>query len=161
MPGFENGYDPPNTPQRWRPSNTPTSVVLITGAGSGIGQGILLEFIKAGCITLIAADISPDGLDTAISRAKALNSNAETLKIIVDVTSQDAVDAMMAAAVERFGRIDYAVHCAGIACKFGRTDDTNPDEFEHVMSVNFKGLYLCERAALGQMKSQEPRVLEY
>jgi NAD(P)-dependent dehydrogenase (short-subunit alcohol dehydrogenase family) len=131
----------------------------VTGAGSGLARGVVLEFIKGGCVKVLAADIIPERLEETTKLAKEINPNVQVITKTTDVTDAAAVKDMVDTAVKEFGRIDYSVHCAGISGTAARTDEMPIEEYDRVTGVNLRGLFLCEKAVLGQMKLQEPRKL--
>lgn len=140
MSGFENG------------------VALITGAGSGLGRGIVLELVRCNCTRIIAADISVPGLAETASQAAEINSSVKILQIKTDVTDVTSVEDMVKQGVKEFGRIDYSIHCAGVAGDLEKkTDEQSVENYDFVMGVNIRGVFLTERAVLKVMKGQEPR----
>ncbi|CCX13419.1 Similar to Levodione reductase; acc. no. Q9LBG2 [Pyronema omphalodes CBS 100304] len=141
MSGFENG------------------VALVTGAGSGLARGVVLEFVRGGCVKIVAADIIPERLAETAKLVSEINPAARVITVPTDVTNATQVQNMVDTAVKEFGRIDYSVHCAGITGGAARTDEMATEEFDRVTGVNLRGLWLCEKAVLGQMKTQEPRKL--
>ncbi|KAF8544825.1 short chain dehydrogenase/ reductase [Trichophaea hybrida] len=134
-------------------------VALVTGAGSGLARGVVLEFVKEGCVKILAADLIPKRLEETARLAKEINPEIRVIAKTTDVTDAAAVKDMVDTAVREFGRIDYSVHCAGIAGDAARTDEMPTEEYDRVTGVNLRGLWLCEKAVLGQMKLQDPREL--
>lgn len=110
---------------------------------------------------VLAADIIPERLEETTKLAKEINPNVQVITKTTDVTDAAAVKDMVDTAVREFGRIDYSVHCAGIAGTAARTDEMPTEEYDRVTGVNLRGLFLCEKAVLGQMKLQEPRKLAW
>lgn len=131
----------------------------MTGAGSGLARGIVLALVREGCKRMVAVDIVPERLAETAQLAREIDSAVDVLEVTTDVADAAAVQAMVAAAVRQFGRIDYAAHCAGIAGTAARTDELTADDFDTVMAVNIRGLWLCQKAVLAQMKAQLPRAL--
>lgn len=156
--GFENGYPPPPTLLATSPL-TPPSVALVTGAGSGLARGIVLELVREGCRRVVAVDIIPERLAETAQLAREIDPAVDVLNMTADVADATAVQAMVAAAVRQFGRIDYAVHCAGISGTAARTDELAVGDFDAVMAVNIRGMWLCQKAVLAQMKAQPARTL--
>ncbi|WP_084293943.1 SDR family NAD(P)-dependent oxidoreductase [Mycolicibacterium flavescens] len=118
--------------------------VLITGAGSGIGQATALRILDEGG-TVVAADVSESGL--ADTRTKAGDSGARLTTTVVDVGSEDSVIDGVASAVAAMGGLDALVNGAGILRSWHFTDTTLAD-FEHVLRVNLIGTFLVTRAAI-------------
>ncbi len=75
------------------------------------------------------------------------------------MTNEDEVEQAIRKTVDAFGRIDYAVNNAAIGQrKLGPTSETDLDEFDRVMGVNLRGVFICEKYELRQMELQEPLV---
>ncbi|KIW35253.1 uncharacterized protein PV07_01958 [Cladophialophora immunda] len=131
-------------------------VALISGSGSGIGRATALAFAHAGCTRLALLDLNEEGLSTTQKLIEeAVGSNA-SLKIHIykcDVSNPDSVTQAYADVKETFGRLDYAVHCAGIIL-FGRSTDFPLEDFDRQNTVNYRGLWLCSREALRIMRTQ-------
>jgi len=118
--------------------------VLITGGSSGLGRALAEAFAAAG------ARLALIGLEPAAVFATAQELGArgtEVLPLPADVTQQADVDRAVAATLQRFGRIDALVNCAGRSTR-GKVADTTPEQFRDLMELNFIGLVRCTRAAL-------------
>jgi NAD(P)-dependent dehydrogenase (short-subunit alcohol dehydrogenase family) len=138
-----------------------TKLFSLVHSGSGLGRGILLEFVRSGCTSILASDIDSEGLAETLKQAKKLDPTVKIVSMIVDVTNEEQVNQMVALAVKNFGRIEYSIHSAGISdLSLGRLDDSTLEGHCRVLDVNLKGVLLCERAVLGVMKTQELRILE-
>jgi len=128
--------------------------VLVTGAASGIGKSAATQF-AAGGANVVVADI-----DAAGARATAeelARSGAQTLAVEVDVSNDTSVGAMVAAALERFGRLDAAFNNAGISEKPRSFVDLPLDAWNRMIAVNLTGAFLCLQHELRAMTKQEPR----
>ena len=126
-------------------------VALVTGGGSGIGRATALAFAQAGA-AVIVADIDRDGaLDTV---ALIRNDSGQADFVAVDVSIAGQVEAMVAATVERFGRLDCAFNNAGISGGWVSLLDCDEATFERVMAVNVKGVWLCMQAQIRVMLAQ-------
>lgn len=122
-------------------------VVVITGASSGIGRAAALHFAADGdCVVL--ASRRRDALDDVARQCEDLGVPA--LVVPTDVTDSDAVDALAAAAVERFGRIDVWVNAAGVSV-FAEFVQVPLADFRRVIDVNIMGCVYGSRAALVHM----------
>jgi meso-butanediol dehydrogenase / (S,S)-butanediol dehydrogenase / diacetyl reductase len=121
--------------------------VVVTGAARGLGRGIAERFVQEGASVLIA-DVDADGADRAASE---LGDRA--LGVGVDVTDPDAVDRMVYTALDWSGRLDHAVNNAGIV-RMARIVDMSDDDYQQVMNVNARGVFLCMRAELKVMLEQ-------
>ncbi len=124
-------------------------VVVITGGGGGIGLACALAFAAEGA-KVVVADVNAAAAEKA---AREVGSTEKAVAVRVDVTSPDSIQAMFEAAVAAFGKVDVLVNGAGI---FHRTpiDDLTVDEWDQLMAINLKGVFLCSQAALKLMKPQ-------
>lgn len=115
------------------------SSVVVTGASSGIGEAIARRFVADGWDVLTGSRSEPD-LDGA-------------LWLQTDVADPAQADALVAAAAERFGRLDVVVNNAGLQVE-KTVADTTDEEFDRVMDVNVRGVFNMCRAAVRRMSSQ-------
>jgi 2-hydroxycyclohexanecarboxyl-CoA dehydrogenase len=121
--------------------------VLVTGAGSGIGREIALTFARD------KARVAATDLQAATAEETARLCEAEGTEAIglaLDVTSLDAAKAAIAATVERFGRLDALVNCAG-AWRVNLFVDSKPEDWDFEIDTCLKGVINCTRAALDPM----------
>lgn len=129
-------------------------VVAVTGASSGIGRAIGLTFAREEA-RVVVGDVRQDpkegGKDT-VSLINELRPGTAAFSL-TDVSSPKDAEALVARAVREFGRLDALVNVAGINV-FKRTIDTSPEEFDRVIAVNLKGVFLCATAAVRQMIKQ-------
>ncbi|CZT16440.1 related to dehydrogenase [Ramularia collo-cygni] len=130
---------------------------FITGAGSGIGQCTALAFAKNGVRQLALCDIQAAALENTSAELKSLYPEIELLLIEMDTSDESAVGSAVTQTVAAFGRIDIAFNNAGIGGPRTQTHETSLDEWQRVMDVNLKGVWLCHRAQIRQMLTQEPR----
>jgi NAD(P)-dependent dehydrogenase (short-subunit alcohol dehydrogenase family) len=126
-------------------------VVLITGAGAGLGYACAQAFANAGAKIAIT-DISQEALNSAV--ADLQNTGAEVLGLLNDASDSADVNAMLDAIVERFGCLDIAVNNAGTATPLQEFHEVGEAEFDRVMGVNLKGVWLCMQAEIRQMLKQ-------
>ena len=126
-------------------------VVLITGAGSGRGYACAVAFANAGA-KLAITDISQNSLDKAVV---ALQDNgAEVLGLLNDASDSADVNILLDMIVTRFGRLDIAVNNAGTATPLQEFHEVSEAEFDRVIAVNLKGVWLCMQAEIRQMLKQ-------
>ncbi len=126
-------------------------VVLITGGGSGIGRATAILFAKSGA-KLAIADIDPQsGQETADF---ITNHGSEALFIQTDVSRAEQVLHMVEATVAQYGRLDCAFNNAGIEGETKRTMDVSEADFDRIISINLKGVWLCMKYELEQMVHQ-------
>lgn len=128
-------------------------VALVTGSGSGFGEGIARRFVAGGAKVAV---LDRDG-DAAARVAKELGGNA--LALAADITVKEEVDAALAATLAEFGRVDVLVNNAGVGHKPQSAELVDPDEFERVIGVNIRGVYLMTRAVLPHMKQNGSGVI--
>lgn len=132
--------------------------VLITGAGSGIGQATTLRILDEGG-TVVAADISEAGL--ADTTAQADGSQDRLTTLVMDVGSEDSVVAGVARAVDAMNGLDTLVNVAGILRSWHFADTTLAD-FERVLRVNLIGTFLVTREALPALRrGNAPAVVNF
>ncbi len=125
-------------------------VVVVTGASSGIGRETALRLAKRGGSLVLAAR-REDPLHSLCAECESVG--AECLAVPTDVSNPDEVDALAAAAVRRFGRIDGWVNDAGVYL-MGTLDETPLSAHRRVMDVNYFGVVHGTTAAVRQMKKQ-------
>ncbi len=126
-------------------------VAIITGGGSGIGQGVAGRFAKEGA-QLMLVDLNPAGLEETAAQVKDAGAEVETFEGDVSVTEQ--VEAFFAKTVERFGRVDICVNNAGIGNPPAPLVSMTDEGFDRTIAVNLRGVFLCMRAAGRQMLQQ-------
>ena len=123
-------------------------VALVTGAASGQGAAEARLFAAEGA-GVVVADV-----DGAGAAAVAASIGDGALVCDLDVTDEAAWHAAVAAAVDRFGRVDVLVNNAGVGFTPRRLEDEDPDEHRRVLAVNLDGVYLGMRAVTGVMSAQ-------
>ena len=126
-------------------------ITLITGGSSGIGRAAALAFAQAGA-TVVIADIDAAGGQETVTMLQ--EKGAEALFLQVNVAKAIAVAGMVNHVVERYGRLDVAVNNAGIEGEPRRTADVTEADFDQIMAVNVKGVWLCLKHQLPQMMAQ-------
>ncbi|MEO8160205.1 MAG: SDR family oxidoreductase [Arenimonas sp.] len=124
---------------------------LVTGAASGIGRGAALAFGRQGA-NVVLADINAG--DGAMVAAQIEAAGGRALFVRTDVARADDVDALVAAAVQRFGRIDCAFNNAGIEEEHLKLAESDEALYDRMMAINVKGVWLCMRRQIAQMLAQ-------
>lgn len=126
-------------------------IAIVTGAAKGIGRGIALGFAKEGANVVI--------VDVLISAAEKVGKEIgslgrDYLVIKTDVSNSKEVEGMSAAVINKFKRIDILVNNAGIS-RAGAVVDVKDEDWDAIMNVNLKGVFLCSRAVGRQMIKQK------
>jgi len=124
-------------------------VAIVTGAARGLGQAFCLALAYEGA-NVVAADILP----CAETVAKVQDEGGEILEVTTDVSSQSSTQALAAQALERFGQIDILVNNAAILVKPTPFDQISETDWDRVMAVNIKGMWLCCKAVIPIMLQQ-------
>jgi len=130
-------------------------VVVVTGGSSGLGRVIAEAFAAAGAKVVIAG-LEPDAVQRAAAEIGA--ARGDVLGIPADVTRQEDVDRLFARALERFGRLDVLVNCAGRSMR-GKLIDTTPEQFRELMELNLLATVRCTRAAVPHLLKQRGHVV--
>jgi meso-butanediol dehydrogenase/(S,S)-butanediol dehydrogenase/diacetyl reductase len=123
-------------------------IVLVTGAGSGIGRATALLFAKEGAQVAIN-DLSPERGETTLEQVQEIGANG--IYVPGDVSRADDAERMVAETVRAFGRLDILINNAGIILP-GRVDNIAEEDFDRVMRVNVKGVFLVAKYAVLAMK---------
>lgn len=136
-------------------SNLPQKkVALITGAGSGIGRSIAIQFYKDG-YSIVLAGRRREPLEETAQLAGA--NEGSYLVFPSDVANPDDVAALFNATSERFGRLDVLFNNAGIFTPAASIEDVSFEHWQAAVDVNLTGAFLCTQQAFKLMKSQQPR----
>src|SRR6185503_1885879 len=122
-------------------------IAIVTGGGGGIGGAIVRRFAREGA-KIAVADIEAGTAKTAA--AGLTEAGTETLPLVSDVTKKKSVGQMIQAVLDRWGRIDILVNVAGGAERKPVVDMTAAD-WDHVVDMNLKSVFLCSQAALPTM----------
>jgi NAD(P)-dependent dehydrogenase (short-subunit alcohol dehydrogenase family) len=120
-------------------------VAIITGAAQGIGKAIAETFAQEGAKVVIN--------DVKTNEATQIAIDTGGLSITADVTKEDEVERMIKQTVKHFGTVDILVNNAGILYPT-KIDDISKDEWDRVLDVNLKSVFLCTKAVLGIMKEK-------
>jgi NAD(P)-dependent dehydrogenase (short-subunit alcohol dehydrogenase family) len=115
-------------------------VCVVTGSSSGIGKAIAMAFLREGAIV--------EGVDVSEGDPKCVSNNN-----IADVSDIYQVNSVIAEIINRHGKIDGLVNCAGI-CPSGSVTSTDEKTWDRVFEINVKGCYLMSRAVVPYMEMQ-------
>lgn len=127
-------------------------VALVTGASSGIGRASARAFAREGYTTILSDIHAEEGRDAA---AECEREGSPCRFIECDVADESSVRALFTEIIASFGRLDAAFNNAGIEGEPAPTADCTTANFDHVMAVNLRGVWLCMREELKLMAEQE------
>ncbi|HEV7624405.1 MAG TPA: SDR family NAD(P)-dependent oxidoreductase [Amnibacterium sp.] len=123
-------------------------VALVTGAASGIGQGIAVAFAREGADVVVVDRCREEEAAATLDAVRA--AGGAVLFVRTDVSEETAVAAMAAAALARFGRVDVLVNNAGVFSE-SLLEDMTAAEWDRVLNTNLRSVFLCTRALIGPM----------
>lgn len=124
-------------------------ICLVTGAAGGIGSATAIAFAREGA-KLVLADVAEEAGEKLAQQIRA--TGGEVIFVSCNIAGKEEVLGLLARAVERFGRIDCAANCAGIAGKHTAPLHAYPEEdWMQMMQVNLFGTYYCLKEEISQM----------
>ena len=118
---------------------------IITGSAHGIGRAIAERLVESN------ARVAVTEIDISAAQATALEIGSSALPLEVDVASAESVESMTQSLLKEWGRIDILVNNAGIVGRDVPVSDLTEDDWDTVMDINLKGVFLCSRAVIGAM----------
>ncbi len=130
---------------------------LVTGGGRGIGRGIVIEFAREGADVAINYRRDREAAEATAAEVRALGRCAIALQ--ADVGEREAVEAMVARAVDFLGRLDIAVANSGVAARVATVAKTDPAEWRRVLGTDLDGAFWTARAAVPHVVAQKGVVL--
>lgn len=125
-------------------------VIMITGAGRGIGREAALTLAREGA-RVVACD--RDAASSAQTAQDINDAGGQAMAAAVDVTDRPALDELVRQVVERWGRVDVLINNAGITAD-STLAKMSEDQFDRVIAINLKGVYQCTQAVLPTMVAQ-------
>jgi len=130
-------------------------VVIVTGGAQGIGRAYCERLAQEGA-SVVVADIDGPRAEAAVEEMR--RGELDALAVTADVSDTASTERLAQAAIDRFGRIDALVNNAAMyqrpAVSRGPFEEIDVDEWDRVMAVNLRGVFLCARAVVPQMKRQ-------
>ena len=129
-------------------SDLTDSVAAVTGASTGIGRAAALKYAEEGA-SVVAADVNVEDGEQLVEDIEAAGGEATFVE--TDVSDEADVQAMVEAAVDTYGGLDAAFNNAGIEGETDSAAEQPMDNWERVIDVNLKGVFLCMRAEIPAM----------
>ena len=130
-------------------------VIIVTGGAAGIGRAFAEGFVREGA-SVVLADINGEASERSAGELR--EAGGQALGLTVDVSDQAQTEMMVAETLSRFGKITGLVNNAAIALRVHHTraplEEIPLDEFDRMLAVNLKGVFLCSKAVLPHMKEQ-------
>ncbi len=128
-------------------------VALVTGGGSGIGREIALLYARQGA-RVIVADVQLEAARSVVAEISSQDGSSQAVQM--DVSSEEQVQHVFDQVVQEHGRLGILVNNAGVS-HVGNILETSLDDWERVMSVNARGVFLCSKYAVKHMVEQQPQ----
>lgn len=154
FPGLENLHNDiyPAISAAQTPSlKQPGKVVLITGAGRGIGRSIALQYAYASVSTIILCSRTASQLDSVEAEIKKINESVNVKKLNIDVADEEAVRLSAETVKRDLGRLDILINNAGVNPPWAPLADTKPSDWWRTVEINLKGPYLFTQKFLPLM----------
>ncbi len=126
-------------------------IALVTGGAAGIGRATALKFAAEGA-KLVVSDVMVEGGEETADMIRA--SGGEAVFIRADISKSTDVAALIAQTVAKFGRLDCACNNAGIEGTIAPFVDQTEEDFDKIIAVNLRGVFLCLKAEITQMLAQ-------
>jgi len=128
-------------------------IALVTGGGSGIGRATALTFSREGA-RVVVADIVVEGGEETVRMIKEADADADAVFVKTDVSKAAEVEALINKVVETYGRLDCAFNNAGIEGEQAPLADSPEENWDRVININLKGVWLCMKYEIPQMLKQ-------
>ncbi|PNG56619.1 MULTISPECIES: SDR family oxidoreductase [unclassified Variovorax] len=128
-------------------------IAIVTGAGTGIGRAAALALLGDGWSVVLAGR----RLEPLEQVADESGAGARAFAVPTDVANPESVQALFAATVERFGRVDLLFNNAGVGNPPGPFEEWTPEQWRGVVDINLNGMFYCIQQAFRTMQAQAPR----
>ncbi|MCJ8168894.1 SDR family oxidoreductase [Atopomonas sediminilitoris] len=126
-------------------------VALVTGGANGIGRATALAFAEHGA-SVVVSDVDSAGGEQTVALIRGQGGKAEF--VACDVTQSEQVASLHQAVLDHYGQLDFAFNNAGIEIEKGKLEFGSESEYDAIMGVNVKGVWLCLRAQLPLMSER-------
>ncbi|KLT66740.1 SDR family NAD(P)-dependent oxidoreductase [Pedobacter sp. BMA] len=126
-------------------------VIFITGGAIGMGEAVAILAAERGA-KVVVADVNEEAARQTVNKIKAAGGEASAVKC--DVSSASEVEAAIKFSVDTYGKLDAAFNNAGIQPRPKKLADLSEEEYDRVMNINLKGVFLCLKYELQQMQKQ-------
>jgi len=131
-------------------------VAIVTGGNRGIGFAIAAGLAKAGAAVVIANRNAETGRQAADT---IQGEGFKAISVPTDVSKKSAVENLVAGVIEKLGRIDILVNSAGVIDR-GPVEDFSEEQYDYIMSINLKGLFLCcQQAGRAMIKQGQGKII--
>ena len=128
--------------------NMDGKVALVTGAGAGIGRAAALAFARVGAKVVISDVIADGGNETV---RQIIEAGGEAIFVQTDVSKSAEVEALVNKTIDVYGKLDYAANNAGINGEIAMMPDYAEAEWDRVVGIDLKGVWLCMKYEIPQM----------
>lgn len=124
---------------------------IVTGSARGIGEGIALVLAREGANVVVN---SRKAKDCEVVVQKIISAGGKAIGVAADVSKKNEVEALVAETIKQFGAVNILVNNAGIESTPCLTKDITEEQWDRVLNVNLKGVFLCCQAVIPQMMKQ-------
>ena len=132
-------------------------VAFVTGGGSGLGRSSALAFAREGA-RVVVSDVNMEIGEETVHMIK--DADGECILLQADMLESSEIEEMMGKAVDAYGRLDYAFNSAGVGpAKSARIDECSIEDWDRVVSINLRSVFLCMKYELRQMLTQGSGVI--
>jgi NAD(P)-dependent dehydrogenase (short-subunit alcohol dehydrogenase family) len=127
-------------------------VAIITGGARGIGKGIALKFAEEGC-SIVIADVLV--IEARKTLEKISEKGREAIFVQCDVSNSHQVQDMVEQTIRKFGKVDILINNAAIGAITKSITEISEGEWDRLLAINLKGVFLCCKAVVPHMKEKE------